>query len=72
MALFCLSCGIFLYFLKTVWFLLKIYTYILDNTLVVLRLKIFMGVFYGAPLLGANSEFSFWGEGTFLVFFSIS
>ena len=44
MVFFSLSCGIFLYFLRTVWFLLKICTYILDNTLMIVRLKIFIGV----------------------------
>ena len=33
------SCGIFLHFLRTVWFLMKICTYILDNTLMVVRIK---------------------------------
>ena len=38
-----LSFGIFLYFLRTVWFQMKIWTYILDNTLMLVRLKKFVG-----------------------------
>ena len=49
-----LSCGIFLYFLRTVLFLMKICTYILDNTLMVVRLKNLWGY---CPLLGAVLSF---------------
>ena len=43
-----LYCSIFLYFLRTVWFLMKFFLYIFDNTLMIVRLKNFMGYF---PLL---------------------
>ena len=58
--LFGLSCGIFLYFLRVVWLLKKFWTYILDNTLMDVRLKHFMG---GISLsLGIFWAF-FWGGG---------
>ena len=64
-----LSCGIFLYFLRTVLFLMKICTYILDNTLMVVKLKNLWSIALCLVL--------FWvlwgkGRGTFSVFFSIS
>ena len=66
---FSLSSGIFLHFLGNVWFLLKICTYVLDNTLMVVRLSIFMRTL---PFAWCWFWVFFRGEGTFSVFFSIS
>ena len=68
---FGLSCVIFFYFLRIVWFVMKICTYILDNTLMVVRLKIFVGGIALCFVL-ILSCFFLKGEGTFSVFFSIS
>ena len=56
-------CGIFFYFLRTVWFLMKFCTYILDNTLMAVIRKDFMGGGGCSPLLGAILSLVFWGEG---------
>ena len=44
--------GIFLYFLRTVCFHMKCCTYIVDNTLMVVKLKNFMGVYIWGPFAG--------------------
>ena len=65
------SCVIFPYFLRIVWFVMKTCSYILDNTLMVVRLKIFMeGIALWFALI--LSWFFLEGEGPFSVFFSIS
>ena len=76
--LFSHFCSVFPYFLKTVWFLMKFCTYILDDTMMVLRQRILiggialcLGLFWvlGAFLGGGRK----WGGGgIFLVFFSIT
>ena len=58
----------FLYFLRTVWFLMKFCTYILDNTLMIFRLKDFMGVL---PFAWGYFEFSFLREGGHFQYFSL-
>ena len=56
---FSLSCRIFLYFLRTVWLLMKICTYILDNTLMVLHNANFeRGVF----LEGGRAHFQYFSH----------
>ena len=44
--------GIFLYFLRTLCFHMKCCTYIVDNTLIVVKLKNFMGVYIWGPFAG--------------------
>ena len=67
---FDLSCGIFVYFLRTVWFLMKIFTYIFHNALMVLPFAwcYFWRVFFfcGGGGVGGGQE------DTFSVLFSIS
>ena len=47
-----LFCGIFLYFLRTVWFPIKFCIYILDNNLMVVKLKNVMGCIALGAILG--------------------
>ena len=73
--------GIFLYFLRTLCFHMKCCTYIVDNTLIVVKLKNFMGVYIWGPFAGGYIYiFFFFEEGvgerreggsTYSVFFSM-
>ena len=66
---FGLSCSHFLYFLRTVQFLMKFCTYVLDNTLMVARLKNLWGYCH---LLGAILSFAFLGgDGAYFQYCSL-
>ena len=61
-----LFCSIFLYFLRTVWFPIKFCIYILDNNLMVVKLKNVMGCI--ALSLGLFWVLFYLGQGFFSIF----
>ena len=66
----------FLYFLRTVWFVMKFRTYILDNAGMVVRLNGFIGGWGGwreggCPLIGAILSLVSLEEGAYFQYFSL-